>query len=50
MAEDLPERGLEVAHGALRGAIAAMAMTGMRAFTVDMGIVQETPPRARWER
>jgi hypothetical protein len=36
----------EVAHGALRGAIAAMAMTGMRAFTVDAGIVEEPPPRA----
>jgi hypothetical protein len=36
----------EVAHGALRGAIAAMAMTGMRAFTVDFGFVEEPPPRA----
>jgi hypothetical protein len=35
-----------VAHGALRGVIAAMAMTGMRAFTVDMGVVEEAPPRA----
>ena len=30
----------------LRGAIAAMAMTGMRAFTVDVGIVEQTPPEA----
>jgi hypothetical protein len=36
----------ELAHAALRGAIAAMAMTGMRAFTVHVGIVQETPPQA----
>jgi hypothetical protein len=36
----------EVSHAAVRGAIAAMAMTGMRAFTVDMGIVEQTPPEA----
>ena len=36
----------EIVHAAVRGAIAAMAMTGMRAFTVDMGIVQQTPPDA----
>jgi hypothetical protein len=36
----------EIAHAALRGAIAAMAMTGMRAFTVDLGIVEQTPPQA----
>jgi hypothetical protein len=36
----------EIAHAAVRGAIAAMAMTGMRAFTVDLGIVQQTPPQA----
>jgi hypothetical protein len=42
---DLSEAG-EIAHAALRGAIAAMAMTGMRAFTVDLGIVQQTPPQA----
>jgi hypothetical protein len=34
------------AHGALRGGVAAMAMTGMRAFTVDLGIVEQTPPEA----
>jgi hypothetical protein len=42
----LGTRPTELAHGALRGAIAAMAMTGMRAFTVDAGIVEEPPPRA----
>jgi hypothetical protein len=42
---DLGQAG-EIAHAAVRGAIAAMAMTGMRAFTVDLGIVQQTPPQA----
>ena len=36
----------EVAHAALRGAVAAMAMTGMRAFTVNVGIVEQPPPQA----
>jgi hypothetical protein len=36
----------EVAHAGLRGAIAAMAMTGMRNFTVNVGIVEQTPPDA----
>jgi hypothetical protein len=36
----------EVALAGARGAIAAMAMTGMRAFTVDLGIVEQTPPNA----
>ncbi len=35
-----------VAHAGVRGAIAAMAMSGMRAFTVDLGIVKQTPPQA----
>lgn len=37
---------MRVLHGSLRGAIAAMAMTGMRAFTVNFGLVDEPPPRA----
>jgi hypothetical protein len=37
-------RASEIAHATLRGAVAAMAMTGMRAFTVDLGIVEQTPP------
>ena len=50
-AESVPGIGgkghpVEIAHAALRGAIAAMAMTGMRAFTVDLGIVEQTPPQA----
>ena len=36
----------EVVHAAGRGAIAAMAMTGMRAFTVNLGIVDQSPPQA----
>ena len=41
-----PAQAGEIVHGGLRGAIAAMAMTGMRAFTVDLGIVEQTPPQA----
>jgi uncharacterized membrane protein YagU involved in acid resistance len=37
---------VEIAHASLRGAIAAAAMTGMRAFTVDAGLVEQTPPQA----
>ena len=36
----------EVASGAIRGAIGAMAMTGMRTFTADVGLVRETPPQS----
>jgi hypothetical protein len=36
----------ELAHATLRGAVGAMAMTGMRAMTVELGMVDETPPRA----
>lgn len=44
--EDGLSRPAEVSHAALRGAVAAMAMSGMRTFTVDVGLVDETPPRA----
>jgi hypothetical protein len=30
----------------MRGAIGAMAMTGMRTFTADLGLVRETPPQS----
>jgi hypothetical protein len=43
---DPAARAQEVAHGALRGAVGAMAMSGLRAVTVDLGIVEETPPDA----
>jgi hypothetical protein len=36
----------EVVHAAGRGVVGAMAMTGMRAFTVNVGIVEQTPPQA----
>jgi len=34
----------EALHGAMRGAIASMAMTGMRALTVSLGLVEQPPP------
>ncbi len=34
-----------VAHAALRGAIASMAMTGMRVVTVELGLVEQAPPQ-----
>jgi len=40
----VPEAG-EVAHAALRGAIASMAMTGMRVVTVSLGFVDQAPPQ-----
>jgi hypothetical protein len=39
-------RPVEIAHASARGAIAAMAMTGMRVVTVDLGIVEQPPPEA----
>jgi hypothetical protein len=36
----------EVLHAAGRGSVGAMAMTGMRALTVSLGIVEQTPPQA----
>jgi hypothetical protein len=43
---DSSSHAAEIAHASLRGAIAAAAMTGMRAFTVDVGLVDQTPPQA----
>ena len=45
-AAERPSTADEIAHGALRGVIAAMAMTGMRSFTISTGLVEEPPPRA----
>ena len=45
-----PADPAEVAHAAARGAVAAMAMTGMRVLTVNLGIVDETPPQAILEK
>ena len=36
----------ELIHAATRGAVGAMAMSGMRSFTVGIGLVDETPPEA----
>jgi hypothetical protein len=36
----------EIAHGGVRGVVGAMAMTGMRALTVGLGLVRESPPHA----
>ena len=33
-------------QGAVRGAVGAMAMSGMRQFAVGMGLLQRTPPEA----
>jgi len=37
---------MKAAEGAGRGAVAAMAMTGMRVLTVDLGLVHQAPPDA----
>jgi hypothetical protein len=36
----------EILHAAGRGVVAAMAMTGMRALTVNLGLVEQAPPQA----
>jgi hypothetical protein len=36
--------GAALARGALRGAVAAMAMTGMRRMTTALGLVERPPP------
>ena len=41
-----PAKAIDLVNGALRGVIAAMAMTGMRAFTVNAGLVEQAPPQA----
>jgi hypothetical protein len=43
-------RPVEVLHSAMRGAIAAAAMTGMRTLTVSLGLVERPPPQAIAER
>ena len=42
---DGPRPG-ELAHAGLRGVIAAMAMSGMRAGTKSLGLVKQSPPQA----
>jgi hypothetical protein len=36
--------GAELGHATLRGAIGAMAMTGVRVFAVNAGLIREDPP------
>lgn len=36
----------DVLHGAGRGAVGAMAMTGMRVMTTELGLLEQTPPQA----
>jgi hypothetical protein len=36
----------DVLDGTVRGAVGAMAMTGMRVLTTELGLVEETPPQA----
>ena len=36
----------DMLHGAARGAVGAMAMTGMRVLTTELGLVEQTPPQA----
>ena len=36
----------DVLHGAARGALGAMAMTGMRVMTTELGLLEQTPPQA----
>jgi len=36
----------QVVHGAARGAVGAMAMTGMRVVTRELGLLEQTPPQA----
>lgn len=36
----------ELAHAGLRGVIAAMAMSGMRACTKSLGLIEQAPPQA----
>lgn len=36
----------EVVRGAARGAVGAMAMTGVRVMTTELGLLEQTPPQA----
>jgi len=43
---DATSRVGDVLHAGARGAVGAMAMTGMRVITTQIGLVEETPPQA----
>jgi hypothetical protein len=43
---NVSSRAGDVLSGAARGAVGAMAMTGMRVITTELGLVEQTPPQA----
>ena len=43
---DASSRVGDVLHAGACGAVGAMAMTGMRVFTTQIGLVEQTPPQA----
>jgi hypothetical protein len=43
-------RSAEIWHTTVRGVIGAMAMTGMRQITEDLGLIRETPPESIMRR
>lgn len=45
-ADSLGSRVGDVLSGAAYGTVGAMAMTGMRVLTTELGLVQQTPPQA----
>jgi hypothetical protein len=44
--ESPASRAGDVLNGAARGTIGAMAMTGMRVLTTELGLLEQTPPDA----
>ena len=40
------DASLDVLNGAACGSVGAMAMTGMRVITTELGQVEQTPPQA----
>jgi len=45
-ATNIGSRVGDVLSGAARGTVGAMAMTGMRVITTELGLVEQTPPQA----
>ena len=42
----MSEKAGEIGHAALRGVVGALSMSGMRALTRDLGLIEKTPPEA----
>ena len=40
----------EIANGAMRGVVGALAMTGMRQFAAELGLIGKTPPEEMAEK